>query len=412
LRVVLVTNRFEPSMGGIERQCKLLAKALQNLGIDVTVLTDRYSMDLHRFEEIEGIPVRRVWSVWTMSGAFKGLVGSLKRRGLTKTPKSSGYTNAQTRGYSGGAFHLRMHRFLSYRFPMYSLALSLFIALVRTRNEYDVIQVFQTNLLACSAVLAGMLAGKPVIARDAVSGGMDELGEFLFKPTTTSLVARHCTFVALSRHIERDLLARGIPPTRIELIPNAVKPPQDFSNDNGSDTAVLFVGNVSGDHRQKGLDILLKAWKTVTAEVPECSLRIIGGGDFLIFREMVNSLGLDRSVDFVGLRSNTGEWLRKCAIFVLPSRYEGMSNALLEAMSYAKPCVATSVSGSDDLIQHGVNGLKVPTENPDELARAIVYLIKNPAKARDLGRNARATVEVRYSVSQGSKQLAEIIDAR
>ena len=85
---------------------------------------------------------------------------------------------------------------------------------------------------------------------------------------------------------------------------------------------------------------------------------------------------------------------------VLPSRWEGMPNALLEGMACGLPCVATRVSGSEDIIQHGVNGLLVESEDYQNMAQALLTLLRDPGLAQKYGRNARETVERQYSFEQ------------
>jgi glycosyltransferase involved in cell wall biosynthesis len=408
LRLFFVTNRFEPSLGGIERQSKLLALALRNRGIGVTVLTDRYIWSLPGFEIIDGIAVRRLWSLWTIRRPFERVVKAILIGRTESVSKNSLEGNTPPHRYSHQSLRRRMLRLFSYRLPMYTLCLSVFAALVWRRREYDIVQVFQANLLAFAATLAGRITGKPVITVDASSGGMEELTEFLLPRTTSSWIKDKCTFIAISRHIEKDLLARGISSSRIQLIPNSVDIRPLSADVEQNVDSVLFVGNVYGDVRQKGLDILLRAWKQIAAEVPDSRLTIIGVGDFSSFQALANEEKVGASVEFAGLQNNVGPWYEKCAIFVLPSRYEGMPTVLLEAMSYAKPCVATSVSGSDDLIEDGKNGLKVPVEDPDALARAIVFLMKNPGKAREFGRNARMTVEARHSPEKIAGQYLSV----
>ena len=396
-RIVLVTNRFQPSRGGIERQSGLLARALIRHGSAVTVLTDRFRADLPAVEDLDGIHVCRVMSLWTLRRPFERVVKSLFIRNTRAKEEGTLQGNAPTHRFQGQSLRQRTYRLLSYRLPMYVLCLSVFLALVRRKREYDIIQVFQTNLLALAGVLAGLVVGKPVVARDAVSGGMDELTEFLFPRWTARTIASHCNFVALSRHIEEDLHHRGIPSTRVERIPNSVELPSTVPATVGSSRAVLFVGNVAGDFRQKGLDILLMAWTRVAKEVPDCRLWIIGGGDFSSFHNVASLHRIQDSTEFLGPKEDVSEWYAKCGIFVLPSRYEGMSNALLEAMAYGKPSVVTSISGSDDLIENGTNGMKVPPEDEAELAKAIVYLLKHPEEAARMGKNARTAVESRHA---------------
>jgi glycosyltransferase involved in cell wall biosynthesis len=86
-------------------------------------------------------------------------------------------------------------------------------------------------------------------------------------------------------------------------------------------------------------------------------------------------------------------------LFVLPSRGEGLSNALLEAMSLGIPCVATDISGSQDLIRNRVNGLLVPSENAQALAEAIAFMLDNPAEAARMGLNAMNTIKEGYTMT-------------
>jgi glycosyltransferase involved in cell wall biosynthesis len=114
---------------------------------------------------------------------------------------------------------------------------------------------------------------------------------------------------------------------------------------------------------------------------------------------LAGDLGILDSVEFLGLRGDVLELLQQSWGFVLPSRWEGMSNALLEAMACGLPCVATRVSGSEDLITDGVNGLLVPPEQPAAMAEALRRMIEDAALAHRLGAEARATTVRDYQLS-------------
>ena len=82
---------------------------------------------------------------------------------------------------------------------------------------------------------------------------------------------------------------------------------------------------------------------------------------------------------------------------VLPSRFEGMPNAVLEAMACGLPCVATRVSGSEDIIQHGINGLLVEPQDYENMAKALLTLLCDPVLAKKYGHAARIRIEQHYS---------------
>ena len=165
----------------------------------------------------------------------------------------------------------------------------------------------------------------------------------------------------------------------------------------------------------KGVDVLLHAWGRMLREPSEWRahlkprLRLVGDGRLKPQMEyIVAELGIQDSVEFLGLRTDVVDLLQQSWGFVLPSRWEGMSNALLEAMACGLPCVATSVSGSEDIISEGVNGLLVEPEQPAEMAQALRRIIEDTELAQRLGRTGRATVVRDYRLISVVKQCLEV----
>src|SRR5207302_207489 len=130
---------------------------------------------------------------------------------------------------------------------------------------------------------------------------------------------------------------------------------------------------------QKGIDVLIQAWGIVHKQLPQARLIIVGDGPIRHqLKYIANALGVDDSIEFVGQQNNIVAQLQRGSIFVLPSRWEGMPNAVLEAMACGLPCVATRVSGSEDIITHGVNGLLVEPEAYMGMAQALLTLLHDP----------------------------------
>jgi glycosyltransferase involved in cell wall biosynthesis len=137
----------------------------------------------------------------------------------------------------------------------------------------------------------------------------------------------------------------------------------------------------------------------VQQQDPLARLIIVGGGPLRQqLLNMAEALGISGSTEFAGIHNDVAGQLRRAGLAVLPSRWEGMPNALLEAMACGLPCVATCVSGSEDIIEHGVNGLLVDVADYHNLADALLTLLHNPALARQYGRAALTTIEQRYSL--------------
>jgi glycosyltransferase involved in cell wall biosynthesis len=110
------------------------------------------------------------------------------------------------------------------------------------------------------------------------------------------------------------------------------------------------------------------------------------------------SLGLGDGIVFTGVRADVAPLLAMLDVVVVPSHTEGMSNALLEAMAMGRAVIATAVDGNLDVVSDGVTGLLVPPRDPAALAAALVRLVDDPERARQMGRAARARIEEAFTL--------------
>jgi glycosyltransferase involved in cell wall biosynthesis len=158
-----------------------------------------------------------------------------------------------------------------------------------------------------------------------------------------------------------------------------------------------LVATVARLVKAKGLTYFLEAIASLRTEYPTVSFKVYGEGplrDELL--EYAKKLGLDGNEIFAGAFSTRRELdriLRVTDVFVLPSVLEGQPLALVEAMAYGCPIVATSVGGVPELIQHGVNGLLCPPGESGPLAEAIARLLRDADLRAALGSAARAAFE-------------------
>jgi glycosyltransferase involved in cell wall biosynthesis len=106
---------------------------------------------------------------------------------------------------------------------------------------------------------------------------------------------------------------------------------------------------------------------------------------FAELQAMVRELGLTRQFHFSGEVTDLRSHLAAADIFVLPSRSEGFSNAIIEAMASRLPVIVTNVGGNAEAVQDGVNGFVVPTEDASSIAKAMAELLANPTRAREMG---------------------------
>jgi len=104
-------------------------------------------------------------------------------------------------------------------------------------------------------------------------------------------------------------------------------------------------------------------------------------------------------VTFAGWQSDVVRFTRAMEVFVMPSRWESASAAILTAMACGKPIVATAVGGNPELIEDGRSGILVPPDDPDRMARAIAELLDDPVRARAYGRRGREVVAARFTLA-------------
>jgi|GEM_PF-1984970 len=165
----------------------------------------------------------------------------------------------------------------------------------------------------------------------------------------------------------------------------------------GSDELLItYLGRLA---KLKRVEDLLHAMAFVKNR--ETRVQIIGDGPMRSELEAASrSLGLDGRIVFHGYRKDSLDLLNRSRILVLPSLSEGVSRAVMEGMALEKVIIGTEVPGIRELIEHGRNGFLVPTRAPRAIAGMIDYVLENPDKAGSAAREARRTVEKRFSAAR------------
>lgn len=196
----------------------------------------------------------------------------------------------------------------------------------------------------------------------------------------------------------------GLSSHKLSVIPNCVDyelfaaaSPTDltqFGIPSGSPVCVT-VGRLE---EQKGIDVLLTAAALLLSDHRNCHFLIVGDGcDRVALESQARQLGVANSVHFVGSRDDVASLLAASTLFVLPSRWEGMSNALLEAMATGLPVVATAVEGSSELVRSGETGLLVSANDSNALAAAIHELLEHPRLSCEMASKSQGIVRSDYT---------------
>jgi glycosyltransferase involved in cell wall biosynthesis len=284
------------------------------------------------------------------------------------------------------------------------------------RDRFDVIETFtpDSNIFALPFA---WLAGVPV--RIATHHGSIENVPPWRKDVHAGLVnwGIASILVAVSARVKKLAIEEGVNPGRIIVIQNGVRPIRlDNVNKDlvrkqaGLGKQDAFLVSVGRLAYQKAHEILLQSMPAVLREYPNVKLGICGEG---VLRPQLESqilkMGLADSVKLLGNRQDLNGFLAIADIFVLPSRWEGLPIALLEAMSAGLPVVATKVEGVDEVVVQGEQGLLVPVEDAASLAEAVLKLLQNPGGRREMGVSARLLVEQFYTVDRMCLQYLDVM---
>lgn len=195
--------------------------------------------------------------------------------------------------------------------------------------------------------------------------------------------------VSANSHGALQSMRAYCPEARLRYVPNPVRLTAHVEDATRSD-AVLFLGRLAP---QKAPDVLIEAFARFRQAAPAWTLHLAGGGPLTDeLRARVHDLGLRDHVRFHGV-VDPAALLATCRIFVLPSRFEGTPNALLEAMAHRMPCIVSDASpGPLRLIQDGTTGLVVETGSAEQLAAAMTTLSRDNRLRRTLGNAAHERV--------------------
>ncbi len=221
----------------------------------------------------------------------------------------------------------------------------------------------------------------------------------------------HAVFAVSSRVAEHVITIDGVPASRVRVVHNGLDLDTSVMPQARVATSAPVITTIGNIRRVKGQDLMLHAMPGVLAHFPEAHFTIAGEvlepEFFAELQKLVTDLGLARNVSFLGKITDLRKHLERADIFVLPSRSEGFSNALVEAMAAGLPCIATDVGGNAEAIQDGVDGLIVAPENATALSAAVLDLLQHPSKASEFSVAARHTVETKFTADAMLRQVAD-----
>nr|WP_282450889.1 glycosyltransferase [Marinobacter bryozoorum] len=199
-----------------------------------------------------------------------------------------------------------------------------------------------------------------------------------------------------------------VPKSRIQVLYNGIrsieKNPSRASEvraELGIPDKDFVLGTIARLDPVKNQAMMLDGFSIVLESCPDSWLLMVGDGpDRRTLERRASELGIESRVCFTGFREEPADYLAAMDLFLLTSHTEGTSMTLLEAMSLGVPAIATAVGGNVEIVESGRTGLLIPTENPAELAKAVLRLKSDRDLREKLGRESRILFEERFSVAR------------
>lgn len=364
--VLMFCSQFRPIVGGAERQVEKLSLALAETGHRVKIVTPLIAAGTPRMEVDNGVEIHRfpLFDVCQRMPAVRGL-GPLN---------------------------------------LISIRAQVMRAVSRHLDGVDILHAHIAAPLSAFAMQAAVRRGIPTLCKVAIAGERTDLrvlsGIGIGGPSLARTMVRDLDrWVATTGAVHESLTDFGVPAERIDTIPNGV-----VVNGLGTRTPTrrgpqrfLYMGRLSTNIR-RDVPTLIRAFDRLADEYPDVELAVVGGGDLLdATRQLISMTRHHARIRAPG-EQPPESWFDWADCFVLPSRAEGLSNALLEAMAKELPCIANDIPANREVLDGGSAGILVPISDEDRLVSEMKRLIREPATAADLAKAAGRRVREVYAI--------------
>ena len=374
VRVLFVVDSTFPGSGGAEAQARKLGKALTAKNVAMEFVSPRTQSYQSSFEMVDGIPCHRI-----------------------KYPFIK---------FIGAGIMLVMFAWYLYK----------------RRNDFDIIHVHITRLMASVAVAMRSITGVPVMAK--ISGYFEFKGGVLdpnaINPANAILrrMLRKIDYVqTISGQTRERLLEAGFRDEQIVFIPNGVDSAEairlaEQHKDAESRASNSLTFGYCGRLRQiKGVHVLIESFEEFLKSEPEVSVKLRIAGDGSSFEELsahVRDSGLSDCIEFLGNVDDTHEFYRSLDVYIQPSFAEGLPNAVIEAMVSGLPVLATNIGGNSDLVTHDKEGWLFEAGDAPALTALMQRCVEQRDSLAAIGLVGRDRIVQQYDMDSVTEDLLEI----
>lgn len=210
-------------------------------------------------------------------------------------------------------------------------------------------------------------------------------------------------YIALTEFARQKFIEGGLPSKKIVVKPNFVYPDPGKVENKGE--FALFVGRLSVE---KGIDTLIAAWKQLGKSIP---LKIIGEGP--LENLVIEAAQQTSSIEWLGRKPlpDVYDLMGKAKMLIFPSKwYETFGRVAVEAFAKGTPVIASKLGAIAEIVDHGRTGLHFRPGDADDLVRQVDWALKHPSRLTEMGHEARAEFEAKYTAKENYRRLLEIYE--
>jgi len=342
-----LVHRFWPLIGGIESHARFLAALMAKLGLQSVVLTPRRNPSWLATESVDGFRIERF-----RSSTQRGLQGVVESWAAIRSLR---------------------------------------------REKPVLVHCHGLAWMTISALWFMGWNGQANVVKLPSRAHLPKLASWRGRAALSAL-KRASLVLPVSRWLAAELIKMGLSPERIQVLPNPIDttmfcPAAAAERENlrrslGLDSCptVLYLGRLSPE---KGTDTLCATWRHLAPRLGDVQLVVVGDGPDRPLVEKLTADTGEKRVRFVGFRAQVKPYIQAADVMLLPSRTEGMPNAVVEAAACGVPTVATSTQGAQEVIVNGQTGVLVAEEDAQALAAEVETLLRDKDARMRMGRQAR-----------------------
>lgn len=286
--------------------------------------------------------------------------------------------------------------------------LALIFTIVR-REKIDVIHSHHRMAAFYARIVAMFLGTEQVYTAHNVFFNKIRLLQFALKGSS---------IVAVGDGVKRNLIdTYAIDPEQIRTIKNTIRNTRSKQYNplltQLREQGKILIGSIGRLSRQKGMDVFVKAFGMLRQQHPEKDLVavIVGEGeDHAELESLTKVLGLENSVLFLGFQENVLDIITQLDLVVSASRWDGLPLTPIEVFSQKRTMVGTDISGNNEIVKDGVNGILVPVDAPESLSEGMFKIIENPTLKQTLENNAYKTFSSEYNYDDFISSYNEVYE--